>query len=112
MRAIGKSGCQPSWSASGEGARGGGEGAGVVEEVAEDHDLAAGPADAGHLGDHALGLGHHRDEVHRHHGVEAGVGEVERPRVHPAQRDDVGEAEVCHLRLGAGRASRRRSRCR
>ena len=76
-----------------EGAAGGGQRAFLVQEVVEDQDLAAGPADAGHLGDHPLGLGHDRDEVHGDHGVEARVGEVERARVHPAEGDDLGEAE-------------------
>ena len=101
---IGKSECQPSWLASGaEPAAEEAERAGLVQEVVEHQDLAAGAADPRHLRHHPLGLRHHRDQVHRDNGVECVVGKRQRARVHALERDDLLQPQ--RLDPGLGRAS-------
>ena len=79
----------------------------LVQEVVEDQHLAARLADPRHLRHHPLGLGHHRDQVHRHDGVEAVVGELERARVHAPERDHVAQPLGLDLGLGLGEHLRR-----
>src|SRR5205085_1115043 len=53
----------------------------LAREMVDDHDLAAGAADADHLVEHALGVWDYGDDVEGGHEVEGLVGECEVQRV-------------------------------
>src|SRR5438034_2777663 len=68
----------------------------VGTQVIDDEDLALRPADAVQLLEQARRALHDRDHVHRHHLVEARVGERHLLGVHLEQRLDVRQLAVFH----------------